>query len=82
MAIDRAGRARRRWEKRAAEGARPEPLRSAGVALGVEGLFSAGAKHQLDQLAYVEVVKDDERESGGGSLDFESETLRLDSRWD
>ena len=82
MAIDRTGRARRRWERRAAEAARPVPLRSAEVALGVEGLFSAGAKHQLDQLAYVEVVKEDERESDGGPLDFDSETLRLHSRWD
>lgn len=82
MAIDRTGRARRRWERRAAEYARPEPLRSGEVALGVEGLFSAGAKHQLDQLAHVEVVKEDDRESDGGPLDFDSETLRLSSRWD
>jgi hypothetical protein len=79
MAIDRAGRAKRRQELRAAAptGDGPaEQRRTASAALGVEGLFSAGAKHQLEQLAWVEVVKEDDREAGG-PLDLDSEIVHL-----
>jgi hypothetical protein len=83
MAIDRAGRAKRRQELRAAE--RPtgdgpaEQRRTASAALGVEGLFSAGAKHQLEQLAWVEVVKEDDREAGG-PLDLDSDVVHLERK--
>ncbi|MBB5154702.1 hypothetical protein [Saccharopolyspora phatthalungensis] len=83
MAIDRAGRAKRRQEQRAAEPpteARPAEQRgAASAALGVEGLFSAGAKHQLEQLAWVEVVKEDDREAGG-PLDLDSDVVHLERK--
>ncbi|MGI8308655.1 hypothetical protein [Saccharopolyspora hattusasensis] len=83
MAIDRAGRAKRRREQRAAEqppGVRSaEQRRTASAALGVEGLFSAGAKHQLEQLAWVEVVKEDDREAGG-PLDLDSDVVHLERK--
>ncbi|KAA5833372.1 hypothetical protein ABT337_19650 [Saccharopolyspora hirsuta] len=79
MAIDRAARAKRRQEQRAAARPEVEPRPSASAVLGVEGLFNAGAKHQLEHLAWVEVVKEDDRESGG-PLDLESDVVRLDPR--
>ncbi|MGP4015260.1 hypothetical protein [Saccharopolyspora sp. 5N708] len=83
MAIDRAGRAKRRQELRAAPpSAAPgsaEPGGSAAVALGIEGLFSAGARHQLEQLAWVEVVKEDDREAGG-PLDLDSDVVHLERK--
>ncbi|SFS44830.1 hypothetical protein SAMN05660874_01206 [Saccharopolyspora flava] len=45
--------------------------------MGVEGLFNAGVKHQLDHLAWVEVAKEDERESGAGPLDLDSDVVHL-----
>ncbi|MFI0468737.1 hypothetical protein ACH347_32060 [Saccharopolyspora sp. 5N102] len=83
MAIDRAGRAKRRQEQRAAAPPAPaqpeEQRRTASAALGVEGLFSAGAKHQLEQLAWVEVVKEDDREAGG-PLDLDSDVVHLERK--
>ncbi|MCI2417072.1 hypothetical protein MOQ72_06520 [Saccharopolyspora sp. K220] len=83
MAIDRAGRAKRRQALRAAEPTAAqrsaEPGRGAGVALGVEGLFSAGARHQLEHLAWVEVVKEDDREAGG-PLDLDSDVVHLERK--
>ncbi|GAA4620824.1 hypothetical protein [Saccharopolyspora hordei] len=79
MAIDRAGRARRRQERRAAAQPEREARPSGSAVLGVEGLFNAGARHQLEHLAWVEVVKEDERESGG-PLDLDSDVVRLDPR--
>ncbi|MDA3624953.1 hypothetical protein [Saccharopolyspora oryzae] len=79
MAIDRAARAKRRQEQRAAAPREAEPRPTGSAVLGVEGLFSAGAKHQLEHLAWVEVVKEDERESGG-PLDLDSDVIRLDPR--
>ena len=78
MAIDRAARAKRREELRAAVPA-PFPERSSvgSAAMEVEGLFNVGVKHRLDQLAWVEVAKEDERESGAGPLDLESKVVRL-----
>ncbi|MDI2029095.1 hypothetical protein QFW96_10765 [Saccharopolyspora sp. TS4A08] len=78
MAIDRAGRAKRRAELRAAQPEpKPEPSRVGSVAMEVEGLFNVGVKHQLDHLAWVEVAKEDERESGAGPLDLDSDVVRL-----
>lgn len=79
MAIDRTARAKRRQEQREAEHSQPAPHSAGSAVLGVEGLFSAGAKHQLEHLAWVEVVKEDERESGG-PLDLDAEVVRLDPR--
>ncbi|RRO13010.1 hypothetical protein EIL87_25465 [Saccharopolyspora rhizosphaerae] len=78
MAIDRAGRAKRREQLRAAAPV-PKPERSSvgGVAMEVEGLFNVGVKHQLDHLAWVEVAKEDERESGAGPLDLDSDVVRI-----
>lgn len=78
MAIDRAARAKRREELRAAAPA-PAPERSSAgsAAMEVEGLFNVGVKHQLDHLAWVEVAKEDERESGAGPLDLDSNVVRL-----
>lgn len=83
MAIDRAGRAKRRWERREAEASQPEPQqrRAVGeVALGIDGLFNPGAKHQLEQLAYVAVTREDDHETGSGPLDLDSATVRLNRR--
>lgn len=82
MAIDRAARARRRREQRAAEHrARAEQESGAGrlgsAALGVEGLFNPSGKHQLEHKDWVAVAKEDERESGAGPLDLDSGVVRL-----
>ncbi|GAA0504919.1 hypothetical protein GCM10011581_33360 [Saccharopolyspora subtropica] len=81
MAIDRAARAKRRQEQRAAQeaAAQRETRSTASVALGVEGLFSAGARHQLDQLAWVQVHKEDDREAGG-PLDLDSDVVHLERK--
>ncbi|MDA3649797.1 hypothetical protein LZ318_35000 [Saccharopolyspora indica] len=79
MAIDRTARAKRRQEQRNAERLQPATSPAGSAVLGVEGLFSAGAKHQLEHLAWVEVVKEDERESGG-PLDLDAAVVRLDPR--
>ncbi|MER7078746.1 hypothetical protein SAMN02982929_05060 [Saccharopolyspora kobensis] len=79
MAIDRTARAKRRQDQRNAERLQSAPRPSGSAVLGVEGLFSAGAKHQLEHLAWVEVVKEDERESGG-PLDLDADVVRLDPR--
>ena len=81
MAIDRVGRARRRQALRDAEHAHsyaPERATVGVSALGVEGLFNPGARHQLEQLAHHAVVKEDDRESGGGGpLDLDGEVVRI-----
>ncbi len=78
MAIDRAARAKRREELRAtAPAPTPERSSAASAAMEVEGLFNVGVKHQLDHLAWVEVAKEDERESGAGPLDLDSNVVRL-----
>ena len=76
MAIDRAGRAKRRDELRAAA---PEPAteRVPSVTLEVEALFTGSVKHQLEHLAWVSVAKEDERESGAGPLDLDSDVVRI-----
>ncbi|RKT85004.1 hypothetical protein SAMN05421805_108253 [Saccharopolyspora antimicrobica] len=79
MAIDRTARAKRRQAQRNAERLQSAPRPAGSAVLGVEGLFSAGAKHQLEHLAWVEVVKEDERESGG-PLDLDADVVRLDPR--
>lgn len=80
MAIDRAARARRRRELRAAEH-RAEQESSArrfgSTVLGVEGLFNPSGKHQLEHKDWVAVAKEDERESGAGPLDLDSGVVRL-----
>ncbi|WP_433870338.1 hypothetical protein [Saccharopolyspora sp. CA-218241] len=79
MAIDRAARAARRRALRAAhQAAVAREHRGGGAtALGVEGLFSAAARHQQEHLAWVEVVKEDERESAGGRLDLDTGVVRM-----
>ncbi|TWF94989.1 hypothetical protein [Saccharopolyspora dendranthemae] len=82
MAIDRVGRARRRQALRDSERSRPPERATVGAsALGVEGLFNPGARHQLEQLAHHAVVKEDDRESGGrGSLDLDGQIVRIKLR--
>ncbi|MBA8827065.1 hypothetical protein FHX42_004449 [Saccharopolyspora lacisalsi] len=84
MAIDRAARARRRRESRAAEGEaarrarrRHDSERFASAATGVDGLFNPGSKHQLERKEWVAVAREDERESGAGPLDFDTGTVHL-----
>ncbi|GAB3294353.1 hypothetical protein [Parasphingorhabdus pacifica] len=81
MAIDRAARARRRQALRAVdEAAAREPVSAAASAtLEVEGLFNAGARHRLDQMAWVAVAKEDDREAGSGPLDLDSGVVRISS---
>lgn len=87
MAIDRAARAKRRWRRRAAHqmtDAAGAKRTSGGAVLGVEGLFNAGAQHQLAQLRQVELITEDTRESGEGPLDLDSGVVWLeaaDQRW-
>jgi len=78
VAIDRAARARRRWQRRAAQRAVEAAGSRGSAVLGVEGLFSTGARHQLEHLAWVEVAREDERESGGEPTG--SQVIRLRRR--
>lgn len=50
---------------------------AASATLEVEGLFNAGARHRLDQLAWVAVAKEDDRVSGAGPLDLDSGVVRI-----
>lgn len=81
MAIDRAARARHRQAQRAAHQDEPasgrRPLASAG--LEVEGLFTAGVRHRLDQLEWVAVAKEDDRQTGSGPLDLDSGVVRFEN---
>ncbi|MBE9374935.1 hypothetical protein IQ251_10820 [Saccharopolyspora sp. HNM0983] len=83
MAIDRAGRAERRWKRREAERVRQhESVRGRLGAAGLEvaGLVDSGARLQREQLAWVAVAKEDERESGDEPLDLDSGVARLRRR--
>lgn len=88
MAIDRSGRAQRRWQRRATgrtsevvHERRParEHRPSADAALGLDGLFNPGARHQQEHLRRVELVTEDDRSAsnGGGPLDLDSGVVRL-----
>lgn len=86
MAIDRAARAQRRQELRAAHEAEVATdavakarQRAASGAMELEGLFSgAGVRHRLDQLEWVAVAKEDDREAGAGPLDLDSGVVRIE----
>jgi hypothetical protein len=81
VAIDRAARAQRRRERRAAQEARAtRPLASASMEL--DGLFNPGRKHQLERMEWVAVAKEDERESGAGPLDLDTGVVRLERQDD
>lgn len=80
MAIDRAARAERRWKWREIQRSQQrEPVRSRLEVAGLEvaGLFDAGARNQREQLAWVAVAREDERESGDRPLDLDSGIVRL-----
>lgn len=77
MAIDRAARAKRRRDLRAAERHADTRREVASSVLDVEGLFSSGAKHQREQLEWIAVAKEDEHEYGAGPLDLDSGVVRL-----
>lgn len=83
MAIDRTARAERRWRRREAERAQQaQPMRGQLEVAGLElaGLFGSGARIQREQLAWVAVAKEDERESGDEPLDLDSGVARLRRR--
>lgn len=89
MTIDRAARAERRRKRREAEHAQhaehaqqAQPLRGRLEVAGLElaGLFDNGARIQREQLAWVAVAKEDERESGDEPLDLDRGVARLRPR--
>jgi hypothetical protein len=81
VAIDRAARARRRRELRAAQSSETRAdhtTPAASVVTEIEGLFNPGAKHRLERAEWVAVAKEDERESGAPPLDLDSGVVRLE----
>jgi hypothetical protein len=81
VAIDRAARANRRRQLRAAHGAVTPPNgthRLASASMEIEGLFNPGIKHRLERMEWVAVAKEDDRESGARPLDLDSGVVRLE----
>lgn len=82
MAIDRAARAKRRRELRAAQEDDAAPQKRtpplASVSMEIEGLFNPGIKHRLERMEWVAVAKEDDREAGDRRLDLDSGVVRLE----